>query len=199
VDVSSLQGHADELTAQGQTLLYFARDGQRLWDFSAVADRVKKTSAAGHRPVSAAEGIRTVLLTGDSAAPPPTPSPLRWAWTRCIAEVLPEEKAHVVRSACRKKGEIVLMVGDGINDAPALTSGRCGLRHRQRQRHRHRIRRPHPDARRPGGRAPGHPPLPPHHPQYPAEPVLGLLLQHHLHPRGRRHPLSPPSASCSLP
>jgi Cu+-exporting ATPase len=122
VDVSSLQPRADALAAQGQTLLYFARDGAAL-GLIAVADPVKLTSAQAIGQLRS-QGIRTVLLTGDSRAAADAIG-AQVGVDEVIAEVLPEEKAGVVRRL-QEAGGTVMMVGDGINDAPALAQADVG-------------------------------------------------------------------------
>jgi Cu+-exporting ATPase len=122
VDVSSLQPRADALAAQGQTLLYFARDGAAL-GLIAVADPVKPTSAQAIGQLRS-QGIRTVLLTGDSRAAADAIG-AQVGVDEVIAEVLPEEKAGVVRRL-QEAGGTVMMVGDGINDAPALAQADVG-------------------------------------------------------------------------
>ncbi len=122
VDVSALAEQAERLAAQGQTPMYFARDG-RLLGLSSVADPVKDTSAAAIAAMKAL-GIRTVLLTGDNRAAADRIGALVGV-DEVIAEVLPEEKAGVVERL-QAQGRTVMMVGDGINDAPALTAATVG-------------------------------------------------------------------------
>ena len=122
VDPAPLQERAEALSAQGQTPMYFARDG-RLLGLISVADPVKETSAEAIRRMKAA-GIRTVLLTGDNRAAAEHIGSLVGV-DDVIAEVLPEEKAGVVEKL-QAQGRTVMMVGDGINDAPALTAATVG-------------------------------------------------------------------------
>ncbi len=122
VDVSPLSEQADRLSAQGQTPMYFARDG-RLLGLISVADPVKETSAAAIANMKEL-GIRTVLLTGDNRAAAEHIGALVGV-DEVIAEVLPEEKAGVVERL-QSQGRTVMMVGDGINDAPALTAATVG-------------------------------------------------------------------------
>jgi len=122
IDVSPLRSDADRLSAQGQTLMFFAREG-RLLGMIGVADPVKQTSSEAIRRMKAA-GIRTVLLTGDSRAAAEHIGTLVQV-DEVIAEVLPEEKAGVVQRL-QSQGRKVMMVGDGINDAPALTAADVG-------------------------------------------------------------------------
>ena len=122
VDPAPLQERAEALSAQGQTPMYFARDG-RLLGLISVADPVKETSAEAIRRMKAA-GIHTVLLTGDNRAAAEHIGSLVGV-DEVIAEVLPEEKAGVVEKL-QSQGRTVMMVGDGINDAPALTAATVG-------------------------------------------------------------------------
>lgn len=122
VDVSPLLEKAERLSAQGQTPMFFAADG-RLLGLISVADPVKDTSAAAVRQMKD-RGIRVVLLTGDNRAASEHIGKLVGA-DEVIAEVLPEEKAGVIQQL-QRQGRKVMMVGDGINDAPALTAATVG-------------------------------------------------------------------------
>ena len=123
VDLSKVAEQAAALEAEGKTLLYFAREGV-LAGLIAVADPVKATSAEAVRQLHAL-GCKVVILTGDNA---------RTADAVCkavgadyaIAQVLPQDKEAHIR-ALQDKGEVVAMVGDGINDAPALTRADVGF------------------------------------------------------------------------
>ena len=122
VDISALTEKADTLAAQGETPMYFAAGGKLLGLIS-VADPVKETSAdaiaALHR-----QGIRVVMLTGDSKAAAEHIGSVVGV-DEVIPEVLPEEKALHVQKL-EAEGRRVMMVGDGINDAPALTAATVG-------------------------------------------------------------------------
>lgn len=122
VDASPLLAEAERLAAQGQTPMYFAKNGALLGLIS-VADPVKETSAAAIQKMKEA-GIRTVLLTGDNRAAADHIGRLVGV-DEVIAEVLPEEKAGVIQKL-QAQGRKVMMVGDGINDAPALTQAEVG-------------------------------------------------------------------------
>ncbi|MBR3641074.1 MAG: copper-translocating P-type ATPase, partial [Oscillibacter sp.] len=122
VDVSALSEEAENLAAQGETPMFFARGGKFLGLIS-VADTVKDTSAAAIRALRDA-GVRTVLLSGDSRASAEHIGALVGV-DEVIAQVLPEEKAGVVQKL-QSQGRRVMMVGDGINDAPALTAADVG-------------------------------------------------------------------------
>ena len=122
VDASPLLAEAEGLSGQGQTPMFFAADGKLLGLIS-VADPVKETSAAAIQEMKK-QGIRVVLLTGDNRAAAEHIGALVGV-DEVIAEVLPEEKAGVVQKL-RDQGRKVMMVGDGINDAPALTAATVG-------------------------------------------------------------------------
>ena len=121
-DISPLEAQAQTLASQGQTPMYFAKNGVLLGLIS-VADPAKETSADAIARMKS-QGIRTVLLTGDNRAAAEHIASLVGVDT-VIAEVLPEEKAGVVQDL-QKQGRTVMMVGDGINDAPALTTADVG-------------------------------------------------------------------------
>ena len=122
IDVSPLSPQEQALTAQGRTLLYFARDGEAL-GLIGVSDPIKPSSADAIRLLRES-GIRTVLLTGDSRAAAETVG-AQAGVDEIVAEVLPEEKAAAVQKL-QAAGGTVMMVGDGINDAPALAQADVG-------------------------------------------------------------------------
>ncbi|WP_405895401.1 heavy metal translocating P-type ATPase [Streptomyces sp. NBC_00104] len=123
IDTSSVTPVAAELSAQGKTPVLAAVDG-RAAGVLAVADTVKADStqaiAALHRL-----GIETVIITGDN---PRTAAAIaaQVGVERVLAEVLPEHKADEIRHL-QAEGRTVGMVGDGINDAPALAAADVGL------------------------------------------------------------------------
>jgi Cu+-exporting ATPase len=122
VDVSALAERARELAAQAQTPMYLAVDG-RLAGIVAVADPVKPDSKAAIARLHAL-GLKVVLLTGDNRA---TAEAVARAVgiDEVLAEVLPADKAEQV-ARLQARGETVAMVGDGINDAPALARADVG-------------------------------------------------------------------------
>ncbi|MEG1593999.1 MAG: copper-translocating P-type ATPase, partial [Oscillibacter sp.] len=122
ISLSSLLPDGERLAALGETPMYFAENGNLLGLIS-VADPVKATSAAAIRRLRDL-GLRTVLLTGDSRAAAERIGALVGV-DEVVAEVLPEEKAAVVQQL-QALGRKVMMVGDGINDAPALTAAAVG-------------------------------------------------------------------------
>ncbi|MCR4379162.1 MAG: heavy metal translocating P-type ATPase [Rhodospirillales bacterium] len=120
---AELQGKADGFEAQGLTVMWVAVDA-RVLGFIAAGDAPRTGSA---NAVSALKrlGIRTVMLTGDNAsAARVVASGL--GIDEVIAEVLPGDKADKVRSL-QSAGRVVAMVGDGVNDAPALAQANVGI------------------------------------------------------------------------
>ena len=113
---------ADALSAAGKTPLFFARDGQFL-GIIAVADRVKEDGAYAVRELKKM-GLRVVLLTGDNEQVAATIAS-RVGIDEVHARVLPDGKEDVIR-ALQKDGPVA-MVGDGINDAPALVRANLGI------------------------------------------------------------------------
>ena len=123
VDVSSLMNQYDKLASQGKTPLYFVRAGELLGCI-AVADTVKPTSREAIAKLQAM-GIRVLMVTGDNRA---TAEAIRAqvGVDEAVAQVLPQDKEAVVRKL-QQEGHIVAMVGDGINDAPALARADVGV------------------------------------------------------------------------
>jgi Cu+-exporting ATPase len=108
---------------QGRTAVVAAWDG-RVRAVLVVADTVKPTSAEAVSSLKAL-GLRTVLLTGDNETTARAVA-AEVGIDEVIAEVLPADKADVVRRL-QADGRIVAMVGDGVNDAPALAQADLGL------------------------------------------------------------------------
>lgn len=118
-----LEKEAEEIAAKGQTPMFVVIDGV-LEGIISVADTVKETSRSAIDKIKKA-GIKVYMLTGDN----------RWTAEyigsqvhadEVIAEVLPQDKAAVVQKL-QQEGKTVLMVGDGINDAPALAQADIGV------------------------------------------------------------------------
>lgn len=123
VDTSTLMDQYDKLASQGKTPLYFVRAG-KLLGCIAVADTVKPTSKEAIGKLQAM-GLRVLMVTGDNRA---TAEAIRAqvGVDEAIAQVLPQDKEAVVRKL-QQEGHIVAMVGDGINDAPALARADVGI------------------------------------------------------------------------
>ena len=117
-----LQQKSDALANEGKTPLFFEQDG-RLAGIIAVADTIKEDSAAAVKQLQNM-GIEVVMLTGDNAR---TAQAIgrQSGVDRVIAGVLPDGKEAVSRKL-QKRGKVA-MVGDGINDAPALTAADTGI------------------------------------------------------------------------
>jgi Cu+-exporting ATPase len=109
--------------ARGQTAIAAGRDGHAIAVF-AVADTVKDGSAEAVASLKAL-GLRPVLLTGDNATTARAVAD-EIGIDDVIAEVLPAGKADVVRGL-QADGRVVAMIGDGVNDAPALAQADLGL------------------------------------------------------------------------
>ena len=114
----------DSITAGGKTPLYFATKSGKYLGAIAVADVLKEDSTAAIKLFQKA-GFRVIMLTGDNKSTAETIA-RKAAVDEVIAEVLPNDKASVVRSL-QENGKRVLMVGDGINDAPALVTADVGM------------------------------------------------------------------------
>jgi Cu+-exporting ATPase len=123
IDPSTLLPDAQELAASGATVIFVAVDGQAA-GVVAVADKVKE-GAPEAITVLREMGLDVVMLTGDN---PETAKVVasQAGIERVRAEVLPEQKAQEVRKI-QAEGKIVAMVGDGINDAPALAQADVGM------------------------------------------------------------------------
>ena len=118
----AVEARANALAEQGKTPLLFAYDG-KLIGLVAAADPIKSDSAQAIRELNGM-GIRTVLLTGDNERTAKAIAGQAGVG-QVIAGVLPEGKADVIRSL-KTLGKVA-MVGDGINDAPALTVADNGV------------------------------------------------------------------------
>jgi Cu+-exporting ATPase len=123
IDTGMLEDRAEELRAKGQTVVFLALEGSAA-GLLGVADPIKPTTpdaiAQLHR-----EGIRMVMLTGDSRATAEAVA-AKLAIDEVMAEVLPDAKADAV-AKLQDEGRIVAMAGDGINDAPALARADVGI------------------------------------------------------------------------
>ncbi|MBE0448278.1 MAG: copper-translocating P-type ATPase [Actinobacteria bacterium] len=123
VVMDGMKEKAQELASEGRTVVYVAKDGE-IAGLIAVADAPRPTSQEAIRRLKE-RGVETIMLTGDN-----------WATARRVAadlgiekifaEVLPAQKVDKVKEV-QKEGKLVAMVGDGINDAPALVQSDVGI------------------------------------------------------------------------
>ena len=123
VAMDGMRQQAERLAAEGRTVVYVARDG-RMAGLIAAADAPRPTSRDAVRRLRE-RGVEVVMLTGDN-----------WATARRIAselgiekifaEVLPAQKVDKVKEV-QREGKLVAMVGDGVNDAPALAQANVGI------------------------------------------------------------------------
>lgn len=123
VNTEALAQQHQQLASQGKTPLYFARESTLL-GVIAVADTVKPSSAAAIAQLKEM-GLRVIMLTGDSQT---TAEAIRRqvGMDETIAQVLPQDKERIAREL-QEAGHTVAMVGDGINDAPALARADVGI------------------------------------------------------------------------
>ena len=123
VILDGMYEEAGKLSEEGRSVLYIAAD-QKLLGMIAVADPVKKTSAGAIREMEQM-GLDVVMLTGDHEK---TARAIQkqLGISRVIAQVLPQDKEREVRRL-QEEGHKVAMVGDGINDAPALARADVGI------------------------------------------------------------------------
>jgi Cu+-exporting ATPase len=125
VNPTDLERRAEELGRQGQTVIFVAIDGH-VAGLLGVADPVKPGTEEALRALRA-EGLRIVMLTGDNrVTAEAVAAALGIPASDVHAEVLPEQKLHLVR-ALQQAGRVVAMAGDGVNDAPALAEAAVGI------------------------------------------------------------------------
>jgi len=123
VDAGPLSTQAEELRRDGETVVFVALDG-RAAGLLGIADPIKKSAPDAIKRLQA-EGLRVVMLTGDSRS-------TAEAVARSIgiddirAEVLPDQKGNAIKQL-QSEGRVVAMAGDGINDAPALAQAQVGI------------------------------------------------------------------------
>jgi P-type Cu2+ transporter len=123
VSLDGLAERAQELAGQGRTVVHIARDGKAA-GLVAIADAPRETAAEAITALREI-GIRPVMLTGDNRQTAERIA-RELGIDEVIAEVLPEEKAQRVKEL-QQQGRKVAMVGDGVNDAPALAQADVGI------------------------------------------------------------------------
>jgi len=122
-DAGELTAKAETLRANGQTIMFVIVD-QKPVGLLGVADPIKETTPDAVKQLHA-EGIRIVMLTGDSRTTAEAVA-RKLGIDEVVAEVLPDQKADVVKKF-QEAGRVVAMAGDGINDAPALALAHVGI------------------------------------------------------------------------
>jgi len=123
LDDPKLEARAEELRANGQTIMFVVID-EKPAGLIGVADPIKETTPDAVKQLHA-EGIRLVMLTGDSRTTAEAVA-RKLGIDEVVAEVLPDQKVEVVKKF-QDAGRIVAMAGDGINDAPALAQAHVGI------------------------------------------------------------------------
>ncbi|HHL40809.1 MAG TPA: cadmium-translocating P-type ATPase [Deltaproteobacteria bacterium] len=123
VDVSMLAARAERFSDEGKTPMYLAVDG-RAAGLIAVADTLKENSKAAVAALKGL-GLEVAVLTGDNRRTAEAIA-AQVGVDRVLAEVLPQDKAGEVKKL-QEQGHVVAMVGDGINDAPALAQADVGI------------------------------------------------------------------------
>jgi len=123
IDTQTLQAQKTAWEAQGKTAVWIAVDG-KMQGLVAIADALKPSSAAAVRTLQRL-GLEVVMLTGDNRQTAHAIAQ-EVGISRVLAEVRPDQKAAQV-AALQAEGRVVAMVGDGINDAPALAQADVGI------------------------------------------------------------------------
>ncbi|MDT2638410.1 heavy metal translocating P-type ATPase [Enterococcus dongliensis] len=123
IDISKLKAVSDELASEGKTPMFISND-QTFLGVIAVADTVKKTSSLAIQHLKSL-GIKVIMLTGDNKRTAQAIA-RQVGIEEVISEVLPQDKARHVKTYQKNESKVA-MVGDGINDAPALAQADIGI------------------------------------------------------------------------
>ncbi|MDR2212822.1 MAG: heavy metal translocating P-type ATPase [Pseudomonadales bacterium] len=123
IDTTPLSAAADALRQEGATVIYIGC-GQQIGGLCAIADPIKATAFAALQGLRA-EGLQVVMLSGDNRATALAVA-RRLGIDEVEAEVLPAQKAAVIERF-KSQGKVVAMIGDGVNDAPALAAADLGI------------------------------------------------------------------------
>ncbi|MER2173877.1 MAG: heavy metal translocating P-type ATPase [Carnobacterium sp.] len=123
ISLDAVESISDKLASEGKTPMYIAKDGQ-IAGIIAVADTVKANSLNAIEKLHKM-GLEVAMITGDNKQTAEAIAK-QVGIDRVLSEVLPEQKANEVKKL-QAEGKIVAMVGDGINDAPALAQADIGI------------------------------------------------------------------------
>jgi Cu+-exporting ATPase len=123
VETSAFEEEASQLRKDGATVIFAAVDGS-VCGLLAIADPVKETTKAAIAALQQ-EGIRVVMLTGDNRTSAEAVA-RKLHIDEVEADVLPEDKGKIIQRL-KDEGRIVVMAGDGVNDAPALATADVGI------------------------------------------------------------------------
>lgn len=123
VDAAELEHQGEAYALQGKTPLYFAADG-RMLGIIAAADKIKPTSKSAVKAFETM-GIHVLMLTGDNKITAEAVG-LQVGISRILSGILPQDKEQEVRRL-QGEGRRVAMIGDGVNDAPALARADVGI------------------------------------------------------------------------
>jgi Cu+-exporting ATPase len=120
---SNYESQVSNLEEEGKTVMYFSTQ-EKILGVVGVADTIKETSVQAVRMLKR-QGIQVFMITGDNQR---TANAIakKVGINNVFAQVLPEDKANHVK-ALQRKGKVVAMVGDGINDSPALAQAEVGI------------------------------------------------------------------------
>ncbi len=123
IDISAHKETVEKLSREGKTVMFFA-NSESLLGFVAAADEIAEDAETAIKSLGEL-GVETVMLTGDNELSA-SATAAKLGITRVVSGVLPSEKGHTVEEL-KKGGRTVIMTGDGINDAPALTASDVGI------------------------------------------------------------------------